>query len=144
MHVSCFYFGDWDKAGRDIYQTSSEKSFTKKLERYITRRLGKPPERLHVERIAVLEHQIAELELPTRPPKDKDPYPVAVEIDAIPPDELIKLVHGCVWGSIDVNALQKVYELNRKENDKLDAIRERITAICDELDAEGWDGFAPD
>ena len=55
-----YYFGDFDKSGEDI---------SARIERDLRRYLPSHIE-LHFERVAINEDQIAEYNLPTRPPKD--------------------------------------------------------------------------
>ena len=62
---------------------------------------------IHFERLAVTEEQIDEWDLPTRPPKARDPQAAkwgdrpCVELDAIPPDQLLDLVDDAISSHVD-------------------------------------------
>jgi hypothetical protein len=78
---------------------------------------------IHFERIAVTEDQIAKWGLPTRPPKASDPQAKAwgdrpcVELDAIPPNRLTRLVEDAIADHVDNHALQ-VHEVIEAEERK--------------------------
>lgn len=77
-----------------------------------------------VERIAVTPEQIVAWDLPTRPPKKKDPEARAwgdkpcVELDAIPPERLTELVEDAIVGHIDERSwlLEKAIEEEEQKN----------------------------
>jgi len=79
--------------------------------RTIARRLpGYAPDApIHFERLAVTPKQIEAWNLPTRPPKMKDPEwtpdtPDAVELDAIEPDRFVDLVEDAITRHVDKRA----------------------------------------
>lgn len=93
-HVSgtafIYHLGDFDpsgvNAGEKIDQTLRELA---------------PDARIYFERIGVTEEQIAEWNLPTRPTKTSDTRAkgfgaISVELDAIPPDTLRRLVERAI------------------------------------------------
>jgi hypothetical protein len=87
------YLGDFDRAGQD-----AAKSLREKLERFA----GQYGIHVFFHTLAVTGNQIVDLDLPTREPKRntaadrKWPYPVACELDAIPPDELRRIVEDAI------------------------------------------------
>jgi hypothetical protein len=88
-----YYLGDFDRAGRDAARALEEK-----LRRFA---IGKPF-KVYFHIIAVTEQQIREWRLPTREPKRKTaadkkwPHAFAVELDAIPADDLRALVENAI------------------------------------------------
>lgn len=87
------YLGDFDRAGQD-----AARSLEEKLRRFATE-IGIE---VYFEALAVTVGQIIELRLPTREPKRvtaadrKWRYPIACELDAIPPDYLRDLVQAAI------------------------------------------------
>jgi hypothetical protein len=81
-----------------------------------------------VERLAVTEEQIVQWGLPTRPPKAKDPQAKkwgnrpAVELDAIDPTTLTKLVEEAIERHVDQRAWQAEQAVEREERDGLAAL----------------------
>lgn len=79
---------------------------------------------IHFERLAVTSQQISQWSLPSRPPKKKDPQAAkwgstpAVELDAIPPVQLLALVENAIKGHVDMRrweAEKRVEEEERGE-----------------------------
>ena len=93
-----YYFGDFDRAGRDAAASLKEK-----LERFSGEQCG--PE-MHFTEIAVTLQQIGELGLSTRPhkrnsPADRSwPHAFACELDAIPPDTMRSMVKEVIEGHL--------------------------------------------
>ena len=115
-HIFTLY--DLDAAGERCHRT-----VVRGLREYA------PDVPIEVERLAVTRQQVAEWNLPTRPPKASDPEAhkfqgEAVELDAIPPDKLIELVTDAIVGLIDADSWRReqVFERNERE------ILERIAA----------------
>jgi hypothetical protein len=77
---------------------------------------------IHFERLAVTLEQIEEWDLPTRPAKDTDPQAAqwgdkpAVELDAIPVDQLHELVEGAITRHINFREwdVQKMIEAEER------------------------------
>ena len=65
------------------------------------RQYAGPDTDLHFERVALNERQIDLHHLPTRPDKKGG---VAVDLDALPPEELRRLVRGAIERHIDADA----------------------------------------
>ncbi len=100
---------DFDAGGERAYRT---------VEREIPGYAPGVP--VHVERLAVTERQVQEWNLPTRPAKKSDPEAakwgdVAVELDAIDPDQLIELVQEAIVSHIDADAWQVEQAVEREE-----------------------------
>jgi hypothetical protein len=84
-----YYLGDYDRAGQDAARSLEEKLNRFAAERGVT---------VVFETLAVTPYDIARLSLPTREPKRnspadrKWPHEFACELDAIPPDEMRRIV----------------------------------------------------
>lgn len=90
-----YYFGDYDPSGLDI-------------SRHLYERLASlaPDAEIHFERVAVTAGQIDEFHLPTRPTKRTDSRSrgfigESVEVDAIPPAQLRRMVRACIEQHVD-------------------------------------------
>ena len=96
---------DSDKAGRVAAAKIEEKLHRHSAYQDLTR----------CELLAVTDEQIEYWELPTRPEKQGDGE--AVELDAIPPDQLIELVEEAVEDLVDEDAwlIEKAYEESERE-----------------------------
>lgn len=146
LGVNCFYFGDLDEVGENIYASPSDKSLTKKLIRYLNRRLGNnpnsliPPEGFNMDWTALTEEQAREYNLPRRVEKKKENArrDYAVDIDAMPLQPLQDLVRVCVEDTVDLNQVERVHQLNIAEHRKLETLRQRLDVVCDELADEGF------
>jgi hypothetical protein len=113
--TSIYYFGDHDPSGRDI---------PRKVEEEL--RALAPRMDILFTRVAVEPYQIALWRLPTRPTKATDSRSKSfegesVEVDAIPPDTLRRLVEECIVPNVDERALNAclVAEDNEREILKL-------------------------
>ncbi len=85
-------------------------------------------DRLHFERVAVTEQQITELGLPTRPTKGTDSRAAgfqggSVEVDAIPPTILRRLVEDAITQHIDPEKLRLTRIAEDSERDLLHALK---------------------
>jgi hypothetical protein len=96
---------DADKSGR-----SAAAQVAKKLTKYS----GEAP--ITVIPLALTDGQIAEWELPSRPAKEKG-EPDAVELDAIPPDKLKKLVENTIIEHIDADAWRMAQQVEQSERE---------------------------
>lgn len=79
---------------------------------------------VHIERLAVTGAQITEWRLPTRPAKQTDPEAkkhgeVAVELDAIPPEKLTRLVTDAIVSHIDPHQWEIERAIEAEERDGL-------------------------
>lgn len=111
-----YYFGDRDPSGIDI---------PRKVEADL--REFAPKAEIHFTRVAVTEQQIEEMNLPTRPTKGTDSRArkfegASVELDAIPPDDLRRLVRECIESHIDHRALAVLRQAEESERDWLAGI----------------------
>lgn len=136
-----FYFGDFDDAGRKIWESGTGNALTAKLRRYVERHLGEPPDdALDMQWRAVTAEQISTYSLPTRPEKNRNSaYSTAVEMDSLPPDVMTTLVQDCIRESVDLNLIKEAHQRNQDEHDGLADLQTRVAEMCDELAAEGWD-----
>lgn len=109
--VFVYYVGDYDGAGMDI---------TSKVERGI--REFAPSVELHFERIAVTPRQIEEMQLPTRPPNERDKkrgWESCVEAEAIDPSTLRALVNNSIVRHIDSETYRRVMNEQQATRDTL-------------------------
>lgn len=84
-----------------------------------------PDAEIHCEQAAVTEGQINEFDLPTRPPKRKGDPP-AVELDAIPPDDLRAIVRDCIERHVDPDALRRTKQVEKEERRTLKRLSDRV------------------
>jgi hypothetical protein len=114
-----YYFGDWDPSGKDI-----SRNLETRLRQFA------PTADITFRRVAVNEDQIAELGLPTRPTKKTDSRSKSftgdsVELDAIPPRTLRRMVERCITGHIDPRALEIQKLAEDEERRALELFAER-------------------
>lgn len=105
------YFGDYDPSGEDI-----PRSIEENLERFGVS--------VEIRRIALMEDQVIEMELPPAPAKDTDSRSAKwtglgqVELDAIPPETLISMCNEAIKEIFDADLysdLMKQQEYESKE-----------------------------
>jgi hypothetical protein len=111
--VFLYYFGDYDPSGLDI---------TRVVEKGI--REHAPDADITFERVAVTPDQIVELALPTRPTKKTDSRSKnflgeSVEVDAIDPATLRRMVGECITRHIDREAHERLKEIEAAERKTL-------------------------
>ncbi len=111
-----YYFGDRDPSGVDI-------------DRFVERELRRhaPDCDLTFRRVAVLEKQIKQYRLQTRPTKKTDSRSKSfrgesVEVDAIDPDTLRGLCEKCITRHIDQEQLKRTRAVEEAERDTLATI----------------------
>lgn len=113
-----YYFGDYDPSGCDI---------TRAVESGI--REFAPEAEIEFTRVAVTAHQIEELKLPTRPTKETDSrrrnfQGESVEVDAIPPSILKRMVRQAIESHIDQDELGRLQAVEEAERQTLQRIAE--------------------
>ncbi len=126
--VYLYYFGDWDPSGVDI-----DRNLEARLRQFA------PEAELFVERIAVIERQINEMHLQTRPTKKTDSRSKnfkgeSVEVDAIPPRTLKTLCRSCSTRHIDAKALydiRQTEDLERESVERLLDLPEAVELLSD-------------
>jgi hypothetical protein len=130
--VKIYYFGDWDPSGKDISRNLEEKlrGFAREM------RVD-----LFFERVAVLDWQIREWGLPTRPTKKSDSRSKnfvgeSVELDAIPPAHLQELVKKVIRENIDPAVYDRTVKIEQVERANL----EQITGIFKKWDLGSLSG----
>jgi hypothetical protein len=106
-----YYFGDWDPSGVHIPQNVAD-------------RLQEFGATVKFKRIAVTPDQVGMWKLPTRPTKKSDTRSknfngASVELDAIPPDQLRKLVEDCIVQHVDQDKLEKTKTAEASERELL-------------------------
>ncbi len=111
-----YYFGDYDPSGCDI---------TRAVEAGI--REFAPTAEMYFERVAVTRAQIDLWALPTRPTKKTDSRSKSfddesVEVDALPPEELRRLVRNCILQHIDFRRLSHLRSVEQQERETLKRI----------------------
>jgi hypothetical protein len=79
---------------------------------------------IHFELLGVTAEQATTWDLPTRPAKKSDPEAAkfkgpAVELDAIPPDELVRLVDDAILAHVDAQAWAVEQAAEQEERDGL-------------------------
>jgi len=125
------YFGDFDPSGVDIERSALD---------HLTSTFGIDVE---FERVALRKEQIGEYKLPPAPAKKTDSrreqfladYGVdwQVELDAIEPDELRRLIRTKVLSHMDRD---KKDERDEELDNRRDLIKERIKEVLDEIGSE--------
>ncbi len=106
-----YYLGDFDPSG-----VCFRDRVNRDLKRYA------PKAEIHFEQLAVTPEQIEEYSLPTRPTKQSDPNVrkfkgESVEVDAVPADELRRLVHNAIVQHLDqsiIDSEEKAQDLERE------------------------------
>jgi hypothetical protein len=111
------YFGDHDPSGVDISRNVEEQ----------LNELA-PCAEIHFERVAVNPWQIGAWNLPTRPTKQSDSRARnfkgdSVEVDAIEPGMLLKLVEDCITQHIDTEVYRRTLLIEERERETLKALR---------------------
>jgi hypothetical protein len=121
-----YYFGDHDPSGVHI-------------DRHINRTLHKYASKaeIHFERVAVLPWQIEGWNLPTRPTKRTDSRSKgfegeSVEVDAIEPAMLRKMVGECITQHIDEKTLYRTKQVEMLERETLESIASKWQATTEE------------
>lgn len=85
------------------------------------------------QRLAVTAEQVDRLRLPTSPPKETDRRSFSgdtVQAEAIPPDELARIVRGAILDRLDQHVLEGV--LAREESDR-ERLVEHVSGLLDSL-----------
>jgi hypothetical protein len=118
-----YYFGDRDPCGVDI---------PRKVEQGI--REFAPDAEVHFQRVAVTDDQVKEMDLPTRPTKGSDSRARnfdgdSVEVDAIPPNTLRRMVRACIEQHIDPAALDVLRTAEASEREFLSNL---ATAVAEQ------------
>jgi hypothetical protein len=115
-----YFLGDRDPSGLNIAEN-------------VERRLREfaPMEDVSFTRLAVTAAQIEEFDLPTRPTKTTDSRArnfagESVELDAIPPVELRRLVRGAIEEHIDAKVLRRIRRVEQEERATLAQIAKGI------------------
>jgi hypothetical protein len=120
-----YFLGDHDDAGDTIIKAAVER----------IRRYANTDKTIHWQKLAVTQDQIREFGLPLRPPKTskekvsekfKDG---CVEIDALPPQELRRIVRAAIEQHIDQRALEVLKVAERSERELFERIAGNLPAI---------------
>jgi hypothetical protein len=107
-NVHVYYFGDYDKAGKDI-----SKSITRNLrnDHHIN---------IDFQRVAINDGHVERYNLPTRPPKPRDikcGFVSCVEIDSLPMKTLTELIESCIIQHIDPRVWERQKAIESQERD---------------------------
>ena len=111
-----YYFGDFDPSGMDI---------TRNVEARL--REFAPVAEIHFERVAVTAEQIETLHLPTRPTKTSDSRSKgfsgeSVEVDAIEPKELRRILRTCITRHLSQEAIDANERTQQLELESLETV----------------------
>jgi hypothetical protein len=121
-NVHVYYFGDFDKAGKDISNS-------------ITRNLKNDHHiDIDFQRVAINEEQVVFYNLPTRPPKPRDikqGFVSCVEIDALPMKALTKLIEDCIIQHIDPLVWERQQEIEDHERQTIDFLVDHFNDIAE-------------
>lgn len=121
--VYIYYFGDRDPSGVDIPRVVEEK-----IRKYAAE--FDPNVDITFERVAVTPEQIVNLGLPTRPTKagsrrSPDFRGESVELDAIPPAELRRLVRECIEPHVNQDRLRELMKAQARDKRWLQELAEK-------------------
>lgn len=120
--IMILYFGDYDPSGEDI---------NRKIEEDLLR-FGLS---FSIEKIAITKEQIEEYEIPPMPAKESDPRyadfvathgDVAVELDAIDPDALQKIVKEAIEKHFDEEIYEEVQVRQEQEREEIQEMVEKV------------------
>jgi hypothetical protein len=130
-----YFFGDHDPSGVHI-----DRAIERELRRHA------PKAEIHFERVAVTRSQITKLKLPTRPTKKTDSRSVnfkgrSVEVDAIPPATLKRMVEERIVQHIDQGELRRLRKVEEAERDTLRKLS-AISALGNDHIEEFTKGFS--
>ena len=151
--VAILHVGDFDPSGVDIYRDVEETlrlyAFARQFGAPVTTcrrlvsdrdyRLGSTTDWLSFERLALTPDQIEDYDLPARPPKGSDVRTAAftgkgaVEVEALPVEELLAIVEEAILERIDREALRIAEAAEASERDI--ALRIAATPVARLLEA---------
>ncbi len=98
-----------------------------------------------LEKIALTGEQVERLGLPPMPAKTSDPRyerfaasygDECVELDALPPDELERIVRAAIEGLIDNEAWEAEKQQEAEDREKIQVRIDRLAEYLDELDED--------
>jgi hypothetical protein len=97
-----------------------------RIDRDLLRYLGVSIE-FQFERVAINAEQIAEYDLPTRPPKDKrDGWTETVELEAMTTEALQGICRACIEQHIDQARLERLRMVEEAERETLQGILDQL------------------
>jgi hypothetical protein len=127
--VEILHIGDHDPSGVHVFSSVAEDI------RALAIGLGYDTD-IRFTRLAVTREQVAELGLPTAPPKEKDKRSFdgseTTQAEAIPPDELVRIIRTAIIHRLDDDAYQHVLE---REKDARRRLAERFDRLLGD-----WEG----
>lgn len=135
LGVRILYFGDLDPSGVQMFEASQE-TLLLELELYNHYNEGK----LIFERIALNPSHIDEFDLPHDPTAVKMTDPrykkyvdeygeIAVELDALHPADLERLVGEAIEERMDMEAFQEQKEIEEQDDEVLNQLREEVIKV---------------
>jgi hypothetical protein len=129
-----YFLRDHDPSGEKNF-----KSAVRSLIRYAPR-----DAEIHVVNLAVTREQISELHLPTRPTKIKDNAHAkgwkggrSVEVDAIPPVELRRIINSAIERHVNKRALKIIRVAEQSERELMERISGKLPEIEEWLSDQG-------
>lgn len=122
--ATIYYCGDHDPSGIDIERFAREQIVAMA-----------PDVKVRFQRLAVLPEQIDEYDLPLRPTKKTDSRSKnfrggSVEVDAIPPRELRRIVRDAIESHVDPDVHARMRQNEQQERDTLRTIAARTWRIA--------------
>lgn len=117
-----YYFGDYDPSGMAI---------SNNLEKKINEWLG---DDVVFNRVAVTAAQVISMKLSTRPTKRSDKRSKgwkggSVELDAIPANELRRMVEACIIQHVNQSELQRIERIEAAERETLAAVVSKMQKV---------------
>jgi hypothetical protein len=111
--VELLHIGDHDPSGVHLFKNLAEDVTA------LAADLAEEPDDLDIQfsRLAVTPEQIADLRLPTAPPKATDRRSFTgqtTQAEAIPPDTMAEIIRDAIRGRIDLDAFQETMERERQ------------------------------
>ena len=117
-----FYFGDHDPSGKDIFRCIGD-----------TLHEFAPDAEINITQVAVTEQQITAMSLPTRPTKKTDSRArnfkgESVELDAIPPAALRRLVDDSIQSVVDAALMSQLKDIEIAEQESIKSFIKSFSA----------------
>jgi hypothetical protein len=127
-----YFLGDHDESGDLIIQSAVDR----------IRRYAQTDKDIYWEKIAVTQRQIADFDLPLRPSKPAKDGRVkakfasgSVEVDAIPPGELRRIINATIERHVDRRSLRTLEVAEKSERELMEKIAGNLPMITETLNS---------